>query len=125
MGGAVIPAYHVDPGSLSTLFVYQERTSWKDPDGGVVESLADRFDVRGGLRSLKGYEVFRARSIESDVTHEVVVRFRRDVKAKGALRFKAGADEGRILEIESVRDPDGSRRWLLLGCFEIPPIPLP
>lgn len=64
--------------------------------------------------AVSGGEVAAGDGTRGAVTHEVRLRWRDGVLP--AMRFVA--DAGRILEIRSVRDPGGRRRWLVCACEE-------
>lgn len=72
--------------------------------------------VWADVRATSGAErtIGTAQQVQAAITDQVEIRYRSDVTAK--QRIKLG---DRILDIESVGDPDGRRRKLVLSCREV------
>lgn len=62
---------------------------------------------------LSGSEIFQADSIAATAAYEVCTRFRPEIAPE--MRFVLGE---RILDIRSVRDIEGRRRWVSCLCEE-------
>jgi len=60
-----------------------------------------------------GKENYQARQVMSEISHEVRIRYRRDVSARWRLSFR-----GRTLMIESAINVEEANRELLLECRE-------
>jgi SPP1 family predicted phage head-tail adaptor len=73
-------------------------------------------DVWAEVTQREGRELVVADGLAARQTYEVRTRYRADVAAD--MRFVSA---GRALDIRSVRDPDGRRRWLLCVCEETAP----
>lgn len=88
----------------------------RTPDGfggtGVSWSLVAT--CRAEVISFKGREHTRAGRTETRTPFRVVTRYREDVTSAMRIRWR-----DRLLDIQSVIDPDGERRWLALDCIEM------
>jgi len=89
-----------------------------DSDGARVEVWADAFDVSPTMPAevtpLSGREFWRSQQVQSDITHEVVIRYRPDVRHNQRIRYG-----DRTLNIESVIDTEEAGVELRLMCKEV------
>ena len=84
--------------------------------GGAVVTWEPVATLWAEIIPLSGTEVFRADGISATAAFEVRTRFRPDIPDINAeMRFVFGE---RVLDIKSVRDIEGRRRWLSCVCEE-------
>jgi SPP1 family predicted phage head-tail adaptor len=81
-----------------------ERTDWQD-----VFSCWAKIDATGGR------EFQAAKAAASHLSHEITIRWRRDVEAKAADRFIYGA---RVFDVQTVINPLERNEVWMLRCVE-------
>jgi SPP1 family predicted phage head-tail adaptor len=87
----------------------------QDTDGGVnVRNNQIVATVWASVDAISGAEKFAAHEFESQVNYKVVIRWLDGIKQR--MRIQWG---DRLLLVESVLNPDGRKRMLLLYCLEI------
>jgi SPP1 family predicted phage head-tail adaptor len=84
-----------------------------DGGGGADLAWAPVATVWARLRAQRATAGRENQATVQVVSHEVTLRWRGDVTPRMRLVY-----EGRVLEIRSVRDPDETKRWLVLVCEE-------
>ncbi|MEL6751338.1 MAG: phage head closure protein [Pseudomonadota bacterium] len=102
-----------DPGQLSHRFVLEALSEQSDGFGTLTETWAEVADVWGALRPLTAKVRLLAQQRDEETTHRVILRFRTDVASGWRLRMGY-----RHFRIETVIDPDETRRYLELTCVE-------
>lgn len=90
-----------------------EKRSTTNTLGQVTESWGTEAVLWAQVTPLSGRELERARMVVADATHEVTIRFRERVTARD--RF---IHDNRELNIESVRNIDERKQWLVCICVE-------
>lgn len=88
-----------------------ERTP--DGFGGATVSWSQVATCRAEVISFAGREQQRAARTERRSPWRVVTRYREDATSSMRILWR-----GRTLDIQSVIDPDGERRWLAMDCVE-------
>lgn len=81
--------------------------------GGEVKDWAPVATVWASVEPIRGREFFAAQQVNAEVTHKVTTRFHAGITPK--MRVKYGA---RVLEIQSVIDPQERHLFLELMCVE-------
>lgn len=84
-----------------------------DGAGGAAISWTPVATVWADVASFKGSKLLAADQIEEHEPFRVIIRFRADVKVDMRIVWR-----GRRLDIVSLFDPDGERRWLVVECEE-------
>ena len=84
-----------------------------DGFGGAGVSWSDVATAHAEVISFKGREHGHDGRTETRAPCRVVMRYREDVTSAMRIRWR-----DRLLDIQSVIDPDGERRWLALDCIE-------
>jgi SPP1 family predicted phage head-tail adaptor len=69
--------------------------------------------IWASVQPRSGREVVRGDGQTLQTTHDVWLRYRPDLT--GAMRFRLGT---RVFEIQSIRDPDETKRWLVCQTDE-------
>ena len=91
----------------------EQVTRLGDGGGGASENWTVVASLWAALLPLRGDEGLDADALSGTLTHEVWLRYRRDVVPQ--MRLRAGS---RIFEIRSVIDVGERGRWLRLLCEE-------
>jgi SPP1 family predicted phage head-tail adaptor len=84
--------------------------------GGEFSAASLIATVWASVRALTGRELATAQQLAALVTHEVVIRYRSDVKQNDQLELT----DGRTFRVEYVADPDERKFDLRLLCVEPP-----
>ncbi len=100
-------------GALRHRMALQAAQRVGDGGGGAIETWSDVAEVWARIAPVGGNERVLAEAITGQVTHEITIRHRSDVRP--AMRFRFGA---RIFEIVTARDVDERRRMLRCLCRE-------
>jgi SPP1 family predicted phage head-tail adaptor len=91
----------------------QSRTVAQDSYGQAVPTWTTLATVAAEVLPLSGREMWQAQQARPQVTHKVTIRFYSGLTAKHRLLF-----DGATLNIDSVLNPDGRKRFHELICVE-------
>ena len=94
-------------GELRTRLTLEAANRTDDGGGGadvVWETVAE---VWAAVRPIGGGERFKLDRVAGRLSHEIIIRYRSDVKPE--MRFRAGT---RVFDIRAAFDPDEHRQWL-------------
>lgn len=108
----------IDPGQFRTPLTYQTPVSTIDSYGQPVTAWTDVVTFVALVRPLNGREVFYARQVHAETTHQVVCRYRTDFTPTG--RFIV-AGTNRVLNIVGLLDFEDRRIELTIPCVERTP----
>jgi len=86
-----------------------------DGAGGRIVTWVRRDTVWAEIVSLRGKEKEWAEALTAESTFRVTLRYRSDLTRDMRIEL-----DGVQLNINSIADPDGRRRWLVLYCVERP-----
>ncbi len=86
-----------------------------DGAGGRTVTWSERDTVWAQVVSLRGKERQWAEALTAESPYSVTLRYSPDVTVEMRIGF-----DNRLLDIKSVADPDGRRRWLVCYCVERP-----
>ena len=92
-----------------------EPVATDDGAGGRIVTWSRRDTVWAQVISLKGKEKQLAEALTAESPYSVTLRYRSDVTSEMRIGF-----DNLLLDIKSVADPDGHRRWLVCYCVERP-----
>lgn len=103
-------------GKLRTRVIIQQQVTATNGYMEQIVTWSTLATVWADVRAVTGAErtIGTAQQVQSALTDQVEIRYRSDVTPK--QRLKIGA---RILDIETVGDPDGRKRRLILACREV------
>lgn len=103
-------------GKLRERVTIQREVVTRDTFGAEVNPWTDVATVWASVRPGASGERFisAADQVQATITHTVRVRYREGLSPKMRLKW-----EGRFLGIQSVVEPDGRKRELVLLCLEI------
>lgn len=101
---------------MRELVTIQQEVVTRDSFGAEVNPWTDVATVWGSVRPGSSGERFisAADQVQATITHTVRIRYRAGLNPKQRLCW-----DGRFLGIQSVVDPDGRKRELVLLCLEI------
>nr|PZN87051.1 MAG: head-tail adaptor protein [Pseudomonadota bacterium] len=85
-----------------------------DEGGGAIVAWNPVTTLWAEVIPLSGGEELRADGLQSIAKYEVRIRYRADISPEMRFVF-----DGRVLEIQAVRDIEGRRRWLSCLCEEL------
>jgi SPP1 family predicted phage head-tail adaptor len=100
-------------GELREHLELQAATVTQDGTGGDVTTWTKVCNLWGKVSGLGGAELMAARQVSATTSLEVVIRFYPGLT--GRYRLVWGE---RILNIDSVTDREGTRRWMWVQCTE-------
>jgi len=103
----------LDPGQLSSRVALERPVRTSDGSGGATVDWVEVATLWAAIEPVAAGEDFAADRLATRVTHRITIRFRSDVE--GGMRI---VHRGRLLRIESWRDPDEARRFLVLEAVE-------
>jgi len=100
-------------GQLRKRLTIQQRSTAQDSYGQPLTAWADVATVWGAVEPLNGRELLAAEAVQSEITHQVVMRYRPGITAK--MRVLYGS---RVFDIQNVLDENERHRMLTLLCLE-------
>ncbi len=115
-------------GELNRILTLQMRQSSLDAEGRDNETWITISDVRANINPLTAKDFLLAGQNAERVTHQITVRFRKDLATPPAA---GGAQSGhnlrlvegtRVFAVHSVIHDQERRRWLILLCVELEPV---
>jgi len=87
----------------------------------VLTPLALNRRLPAHVKQLSGRELFNAQQMQSDITHEVSLRWLRGVTSKEFLVWHDGGNERTLNILTPPTNPDGKREEMILMCSEAEP----
>lgn len=84
-----------------------------DKIGGQSVSWEDEITLDGFVRPLSGQKRLYAKHLNSELSHEIIIRYCPAVTTEKRFLF-----DGRILWIQTVIDKDEVRRFMIVDCRE-------
>jgi len=105
-------------GSLNRRVTVQSRSTAQDTAGQQSLTWTDIATVWAGVRSLTGRELARAQMVNTEVSHEVTIRFDAqwsDPLVMAGRRLTYGA---RIFNVHAAMDEDEAHHTMTLLCSE-------
>lgn len=101
-------------GDLRHRATVQAPTTVPNHLGEPVVTWAAEAAVWAEVLPVLGRELAQAGQVRADVTHAVKVRYREGLSPRHRLVV-----DGKVLQIESVVNPDGRKRVQMLACKEV------
>ncbi|MCX5576865.1 phage head closure protein [Kaistia terrae] len=102
-----------DPGQLSSRVTLERQIRVPDGVGGATTDWEEVATVWAAIEPVAAGETFSSDRLATRITHQITLRFRADVEGGMRVRHRE-----RILRIASWRDPDETRRFLILDAVE-------
>jgi SPP1 family predicted phage head-tail adaptor len=101
-------------GRLRHRVTIQQPAETRDAFGEIQSAFTTlQANVPADIRGLRTREFIEAAGTESDITHEIRIRFRTDLRPKMRMVATGGCASGEVYELTGVMDPDGRRRELV------------
>ena len=100
-------------GRLRHRIAIERVTETRDTDGSVIETWSTYATVQASIDPISGREYFAAQSVQTDVTHRIVIRYLSGIVPK--MRVKYGSRIFDILSVINVSERNGE---LQLMCRE-------
>lgn len=100
-------------GSLRHKISLQQYILYDDGMGGQQEIWDEYAEVWARISPLSGTEAVVGMQLQDSISHDILLRYRDDVKAKHRVVY-----EGREFNIRSVIDIEERKRFLQLRCEE-------
>lgn len=104
-------ALNFQAGRLRHRVAVQGWTDTPDGAGGFVRARATVMTVWAEVMGMAGREAMMAGALNGVTPYRITIRWRDDITTSHQLLH-----EGERLNIRSINDPDGRRRWLTLIC---------
>lgn len=100
-------------GLLNQRIVIQQYVPSQDSSGSTTETWGTLATVWAAIRPLHGREYYAANQAQIEMTHEVTIRWRRDVSAENRVLFGS-----RTFDVKAAVNPDEANEWIILMCLE-------
>jgi SPP1 family predicted phage head-tail adaptor len=100
-------------GELRNLITIQKPARAQDSSGSTAETWNTLCTVWASIRPLKGREYYAANQAQMEVTHEITIRYMRNVSAENRIVFG-----NRTFEVKAVMNVNEENRWLSMVCEE-------
>ena len=105
-------------GTLRKRLLLQSRSTAQDSSGGQSVTWSDVDTVWGEIQPLTGHKLMTAQAVHSEVTHEVVVRWRPDLANPQTVAAMRIMHAGRPFNIRASMNEDESNRTLTILTAE-------
>ena len=105
--------YTLDSSMLRRRITVQSRASSLDSFGQQITTWTDLLSCWASIEPLSGSELIAAQAVSSELSHTVTILYRVTVTAAMRVIY-----QGRVLNIQSVTDPDTAHVALQLLCSE-------
>ena len=101
-------------GKLRHRIIIQTITEGRDSSGGPIETIVDLYTVWASVSPLTGRELTNAQLINSEVTHQIAMRYRAGINAKCRALFGT-----RIFQLFEALNIDEQNITLQIGAKEV------
>lgn len=101
-------------GELNKKIIIQDLVKTDDGAGGYSERFVDVSEAWAAIEPVSGQKKFVGMQLQSEITHQVTIRFIEDISFK--MRVKFGT---RLFMIRSIINPKESNERLQLFCEEV------
>lgn len=102
-----------DAGRFNRQLTIENEIEMADGCGGYVSRYKPQDTVWAHVCPVRSATITRADNSVLELSHRILVRFRANISSK--TRFVTGS---RCFEVQAVRDPDETRRYLECDCVE-------
>ncbi len=104
----------MDPGKLRHRVILQQNNPSQDSEGVMTENWVNLATVWASIEPLQGRELLAAQAIAAEASTRIRIRYREGITA--AMRALYGT---RVLDIQTVLDPEEKHQELNLLCREV------
>lgn len=117
---ATVPQYMQRAGNLRHRIVLQRNVPVRSDTGVIEDDWQDVTSLWASISTQGGREFYAARQVNSDLTHDIVIRYYPGVEEKMRVLFRDFKDNTeRLYYIDSVFNVDGRKDYLHLFCREL------
>lgn len=110
--------YVIRAGDLRRRVAVQRRDTGQDELGQPVETWATLFKAWADIRPLNGKELLAARAVQSEVTHEIELRYRPELANPRTVAQYRVLYGTRIFNIQASLNQDERNRAVILQAVE-------
>ena len=104
----------MDIGRLKHRITFQELSKSQNEYGELVEKWIDIKTVWAEIKPVSGNQFFAAKQINSEISHNVYIRYRTDLKPSMRIKFKE-----RVFEILYLMNVNEDNRLMQIYCKEL------
>ena len=104
----------MDIGRLKHRITFQRLSQSKNEYGELADEWLDIKTVWAEIKPVSGNQFFAAKQINSEISHNVYIRYRTDLKPSMRIKFKE-----RIFEILYLMNVNEGNRLIQLYCKEL------
>lgn len=105
-------------GTLRHTVSIQSRSSTIDAVGDISDSWSTVISARAEIRPLNARELFAAQATQSEVTHQITVRYRPELAAPKVAATYRVLFGSRVFDIHGVMNIDERNREIRMLCSE-------
>lgn len=102
-----------DPGAFTARLLLERAGREPDGQGGAETDFVAVASLWARIEPVSARKEERAGAEPMTVTHRIWIRARADLES--GMRFRKGL---RVFAVRTLRDPDGTGRYLVCGCEE-------
>lgn len=104
----------MDIGRLKHRITFQELSQNKNEYGELVEEWLDIKTVWAEIKPVSGNQFFAAKQINSEISHNVYIRYRTDLKPSMRIKFKE-----RVFEVLYLMNVNEDNQLMQIYCKEL------
>lgn len=104
----------MDIGRLNKRITLQQLGQDKDIYGEIIEDWVDIKTVWAEIAPVSGNQFFAAKQINSEISHNVYIRYRKDLKPSMRVLYK-----GRVFEILYIMNVKEANQLMQIYCKEL------
>lgn len=104
----------MDIGRLKHRITFQELSQSQNEYGELVEEWLDIKTVWAEIKPVSGNQFFAAKQINSEISHNVYIRYRTDLKPSMRIKFKE-----RVFDILYLMNMNEDNRIMQIYCKEL------
>lgn len=105
-------------GALRKRILLQKRDVTTDSYGGQVSTWSDVATVWGEITPLSGRELFAAQAVQSEVSHQITLRYRPELDIPAVVVAMRAVYNGRNFNIHASLNEDERNRQITLMASE-------
>jgi len=113
-----INSYVIRSGDLRDRVTLQNKVIGQSPTGQPTETWVDAFSAWADMDPLTGRELIAAQQVQSSVTHNCTMRYRKEFANPKAVTNMRLVYEGRFFNIHACMDQDSRKRAVVLQIEE-------
>lgn len=104
----------MDIGKLKHRITFQDLSNSRNEYGELIEDWLDVKTVWAEIKPVSGKQFFAAKQINSEISHNIYIRYRSDLNSSMRIKFKE-----RIFEILYIMNLNESNTIMQIYCKEL------